>query len=488
MMNLKIKDSYLKRWSNTMEQILLKNEIDFPKTVTHTLRDSKKLFPFRTKNTAHIKGNFNIVISDLARLITGYKLNTKKLDELAFHHFEGSNKLSEFIANSDQIQFGSEEAKVDFIRFIDNYLFNDENINIIHTYLYNFIGESEVNQSILRNLAEFIKDVLIAQDSEIKEIFTDKETDDILMKLILGEVDQLISSKPLKHEQGYSDILPIFTQIFREDLKFLMKHKDYFIANFEVIINYYTFMYAIQCLRKFGKFTNGNFGETEPLYFALEWEAVTKKRPVASSLHGYKLVKEQSMDLFPHEYTLRLLSYNIFNRMADGKEIVDYSTLYKQIESHGEHYIAQFKKDLKELIQTYSNWANKGKEIPELEFEETVDGLFNQLFKLVKDKMNDGAMANYGSSIEKLGQGVFLKSRGNLGNLLNISHDFLILMTSVIVKDKRMPFKTLLLEFEKRGIIFDRYSIEEIINLFNNHNILDKKSDSGDVQYVKPIL
>ncbi|AMO86771.1 DNA phosphorothioation-dependent restriction protein DptG [Solibacillus isronensis B3W22] len=476
-----------------MEQILLINEIDFPKTSAHILMNSKKIFPFRTKNTAQIKDNFNIVISDLARLITGYKLNNKKLDELSFHHFEGSNKLSEFIANSKQLQFGSDEAKVDFIRFIDNYLFNDENINIVHTYLYNFIGGSEVNQSILRNLAEFINDVLIAQDSEIEEIFKNKETDDILTQLIIGEVDQLISSKPLNQDQGYSDLLPSFTQMFRNDLKFLMKYKDYFIANFEMIINYYTFMYAIQCLRKFGKFTNGNFDEIEPLYFALEWEAVTKKRPVASSLHGYKLVKDQAADLFPHEYTLRLLSYNKFNPKTKEKEIVDYSTLYKHVESHGEQYINQFKVDLKNLIQTYCAWQKIVKIDEELSDlisadEDTVDGLLNQLFNLVKSKMHNDAKTKYGQSIDFLGKGVFLKSRGNLGNLLNVSHDFLILMTSVIVKDERMPFKTLLLEFEKRGIVFDRYSIEEIVDLFNNHNILDKKSDSGDVQYVKPIL
>lgn len=471
-----------------MEQILLVHEIDFPKTTAHNLVDSKKLFPFRTKNTAQIKGNFNIVISDLAKLVTGYKLDLKKLDALPYQHYEGSNKLSEFIANSDHIQFDSDMAKVDFIRFIDTYLFNESKINIVHTYLYNFIGESEVNQSILRNLAEFIKDVLIANDSAIEGIFKNKETDDILTRLIIGEVEQLISDKPLKQSQAYSDILPSFTQTFRDDLKFLMKHKDYFIANIEILINYYTFMYAIQCLRKFGKFTKGNFNEIEPLYFALEWEAVTKKRLVASNLHGYKIVKELADELFPHEFTLRLLSYNKFNSAEEKKEIMDYASLYALVESHGEQHVEQFKQDLKKLIETYLSWANKGQGVLEMTYEDTVDGLLNQLFKSVKNKMHNDAKTKYGQSIDYLGQGVFLKSRGNLGNLLNVSHDFLILMTSVIVKDKRMPFNTLLEEFEKRGIIFDRYSIEEIIDLFNNHNILDKKSDSGDVQYVKPIL
>ena len=74
------------------------------------------------------------------------------------------------------------------------------------------------------------------------------------------------------------------------------------------------------------------------------------------------------------------------------------------------------------------------------------------------------------------------------GYVLNIKHDFLLLLTAVSVKDNRIPLKDLFVEFEKRGVAFDQYSKKEIISLLDSHNILDKKSDSGDAQYVKPIL
>lgn len=469
-----------------MNRIILIDEIQFPSTLKHTLTKPKKVFPFLTKNTAQIKGNFNIVISDLARSITNYRINSKVLDEVQFQHVEGANKLSEFIANSENIDFQDDAAKVDFIRFIDTYLFDEENIKIVHTYLYNFIGESQSNQSVLRNLSEFIKDVFIAQDEQIEAVFKDKTTDDILTKLIINEVEKLVDIKTKNYEKSYSDLLPFMTNAFREDLKFLMKYKDYFISNFEILLNYYSFMYSIQCLLQFEKFNKGNYEKASPLYFALEWEAVTKKRPVASGASSYKIVKDTASNLFAHEYILRLLSHNIFNPVDKGKEVVGYSTLINKIESHGPDYIDQFTKDLQDLVQLYANWHPKHKE--PLVMEKTIEELLVQLFNLVKEKMHDDAQVKFGQSIDYLGQGTFLKSRGSLGNLLNMSHDFLILMTSIIVKDQRMPFKTLLEEFEKRGIKFDRYSIEEIITLFNNHNILDKKSDSGDVQYVKPIL
>ena len=471
-----------------MEPVLVVDDIQWPSTVKHTLSKPKKLFPFITKNTTQLAGNFHIVISEMARNITRYELKKHELDKIMYQYHEGAQKLSEFIANSEAIDFqGDDEAKVDFIRFIDAYLFKGDQINIIHSYLYNFIGESESNQSMLRNLAEFLSNVFVGDDEEIHKIFKDKETDDILTKLIITEIDKLVETKKGGAYELYSNIFPNLTQLYRDDIKFLMKHKEYFIANFELITNFYSLMYTIQSVIQFEKLTKGDYENAQPMYFALEWESVTKKRAVAGNLTGYKFVKEYATNLFAHEYVLRLLSHNIFNKHIEtGKEVMGYSTLLHQIESHGPQYVAQFQEDLKRLIETYRKWSEKDHE--PFVLGETTEERINQLFNLVSQRMHDDAQKKFGQSIEFLGRGTFLKQRGSLGYLFNITHDFLILMTAVIVKDERMPFKTLLKEFEKRGVAFDRHSVEEIIAVFNSHNILDKKSDSGDAQYVKPIL
>ncbi len=51
-----------------------------------------------------------------------------------------------------------------------------------------------------------------------------------------------------------------------------------------------------------------------------------------------------------------------------------------------------------------------------------------------------------------------------------------------------MIIRDVFVEFEKRGVFLDRYSKEEIVELYERMNILDKKSDSGEAKYVKPIL
>jgi len=168
-----------------LTKILLIEEIEFPKTIKHMLDMPKKLFPYTTKNTTQYKGNFKIILSELARFITNYQLNDKELDKLEYKYVDNAHSLSEYIALSKKIDFETEEARVDFIRLVDSFLFSGQDINIVHTYLYNFIGKSKVNQSVLKNTAEFLKDVLFANEVELGNIFKNKESNGLAADLFL---------------------------------------------------------------------------------------------------------------------------------------------------------------------------------------------------------------------------------------------------------------------------------------------------------------
>lgn len=41
---------------------------------------------------------------------------------------------------------------------------------------------------------------------------------------------------------------------------------------------------------------------------------------------------------------------------------------------------------------------------------------------------------------------------------------------------------------KKEGLFFDKYSKDEIEEFLTKLNLIDKKSDSGDAKYVRPIL
>ena len=51
-----------------------------------------------------------------------------------------------------------------------------------------------------------------------------------------------------------------------------------------------------------------------------------------------------------------------------------------------------------------------------------------------------------------------------------------------------MRLNCLFAEFERRGVFMDATTREHVIAYYEKLNIIEKKSDSGDAQYVKGIL
>jgi len=85
----------------------------------------------------------------------------------------------------------------------------------------------------------------------------------------------------------------------------------------------------------------------------------------------------------------------------------------------------------------------------------------------------------------------FIKPRGRIGHTLCLKREQLMFFTRLCIGDReegRVRLTELWREFEKRGIAFDYDSQRQIITLFEKLNMLEKKSDSGDAQYVRAVI
>lgn len=449
----------------------------------HETGEVLDVLPFLSKRTRKIKGQFNKVLGEYIRNICEVKLDEKSLKRNDdFYSSQEENELSEHIASS--VEFNHDDDKHDFIRFMDHYLFNQEEIKPIHPFLFNFIKiDSNLNE--FGKYSHFMNDVLVRGNREIKNIFKSKETDDILTELILNKMDVLKEVKQEKKEQ-YQALFEPLTSLYQEDIIYLSQYKDYFLTSFPLLTHYYVFMYACQLVFNFERFTDSTFDEVHPLYFTLEWESVSKRRKAAGELEGLRYIKEKAINLFPHIHTISHLNHNSLNPPnSEGKRsFIPYYELQQKIQAMGHEYEKDYLNELKRWIVEYSRLKN----IEPKKEPEDLAAAFKALFQCLREGMSSEVIDKYGKNLEDLGSGQFIKSRGSTGQVFNIKHDFLLLLTAISVKNKRIPLNDLFLEFRKRGIALDRYSKKEIITLLDKLNILDKKSDSGDAQYVKPIL
>jgi DNA phosphorothioation-dependent restriction protein DptG len=437
------------------------------------------VLPFLTKRTGAIREQFSKVLGEFVRNICELDLNEKSVKKHEFYMSSNENELSEHIANA--VEFNGEDDRYDFIRFLDDYLFNQDDIRPIHPFLFNYIKIEKKYKNEFGKYANFMKDILIQDNKEITSIFNEKVSDNILTELILDNLYELDKTEEINKQ--YEPLLSSLTKLYQEDIKYLSRYKDYFLTSFPVITHYYVFMYACQLVVKFEQFTKADYNQVHPLYFGLEWESMSKRRN-AAEFEGFKFIKEKTENLFPHIHTMSQLSHNCFTEGQDPIPFMTYSKIGQLVSEHGEADEEKFLFEVKEWIKEYSNWAK----VKIQDDSKNLDEAFKVLFKCLKEGTSKGVAEKYGKNLEDLGFSHFIKSRGSLGQILNIKHDFLLLLTAVSVKDKRIPLNELFIEFEKRGIAFDRYSKKEIIILFDKLNIIDKKSDSGDAQYVKPIL
>ena len=127
-----------------------------------------------------------------------------------------------------------------------------------------------------------------------------------------------------------------------------------------------------------------------------------------------------------------------------------------------------------------------------IDIPENVDNEFGDVVNLLSSTLYEGVdqavRSRYSLNIREIAKLYFLKNRGVHGSILNLTQDMFLVITSLCIKEDKIKLNHLFGEYEKRGLFFDKYSKEKIVDLLNNLNLIDKKSDSGDAQYVKSIL
>lgn len=459
----------------------------------HEMGDAYKMFPFNSHATAKpLVDALDQVLGSFILEITQNKIiPTAKLDyEFESQSGEVNNELSAFIAHDFfEDNDGNSDDELEFIKMLNNFLYTNGSFTPIHPYLFNLLNFRTVKkEDEYKAYGTFLADCF-GEDTKLKEVFNDNTTNNILIKAILNSAQKLVKPKETKRDREYYSVLPCFTDLYKEDVAFLQQNKERFFKDFPLLTHYYLFMYVAQVIYKSESYLKADHMKATPLYFILENEKLSKRRKEANRYQSYEEVKERAKYLYAHMHTMSHLSYNVFdsakNTLHEKNIVTLYSELKEKIDLENDPALEKdFIEKFQELILAYRAW----KENPDTTLPATFEELIKTYVQDLTKGLNNGVQDKFSRVIEKLASKQFIKQRGSLGYNFNLKHDLLILLTSVIVKEDRMPLKRVFEELELRGITLDKYSKLEVIALYNAHNILDKKSDSGDAQYVKRIL
>ncbi len=436
--------------------------------LTHSQCDKFKLFPFAA-NEKTLVSDFNGVVGAFSRIISNKELknefnSTQFIEDIVDYvrEFEGATS-KESLKDIISSMFISNGSLVDFnIRTI-NYITSTNSEEKIARFIFSVLGSDELKLELGK--------------------YYDADIENILYRLVLKALPELKEKET--SVENYCCYIPFIKELFIKDFKFLLQNEDLFKKSLKRFIEFYYFFYISQLSIKLGQFEKADLENPDRVYFSLGWETISKNR--TSYIGGWESLRIYVDSLFSHAINLEFLNHHNLDIQ------LGYKQLFEILDENDEY-------DIGELINMYIqrrqegiSWGDfkvKRKDSGNTAFDKVYE-LFEVIEHQFQGKTSTRSRANeaYRKWFIKFVQDNFGKRRGSLGYSLNLNEEDIIFLTKLCINNnEKLKLGELFKEFEKRGVSFDRDSQMKIIQLYEKLNLLEKKSDSGDAQYVKSIL
>lgn len=193
--------------------------------------------------------------------------------------------------------------------------------------------------------------------------------------------------------------------------------------------------------------------------------------------------------MFSHAITLEIINQN------DNNEMLDYIDFKSAADTSDENDI-KISDEINKAERIYVSCIGdcpKIKDIPAETGANRTDAAIRHLFKCISTQFAETtrkrASQFYSEKFSEFCKARFVKNRKKSGLTLNLTERDIIFLTKLAIQhDEKIRLNNLYKEYENRGIYLDSTSKGLLQEFFTKLNLIDKKSDSGDAQYVKRIL
>lgn len=439
--------------------------------LTHKPDGRFKLFPFKASGKSQAP-----IVTELADIVSGF-------------FREAANKVAEPICFDDLCEALREEVDLDdqdldyFKDMIQSFFFVGENFVADNLGLYPY--QTSVNNKSADNLAHFIYSVMEIDEEVCKKIEQAKEKHqfNVLENMVINAIESknVVEADICK---PYFVVKKGIQDRFKADFEYMLESGMTSLEDLSNLFSVYYLYYVSQTCFILDKFGAGNRDQEVNLYFALDWEKVSKNRKCC--IEGWENLQENINHMFSHAITLEILN------QTKNEEMLDYIALVEMSHTNDDA-IAE---EIKHAEQTYCSFVGDYKGFESIPYSPGVsktDQALTHLFKCVQAQFmgTDRKRANqfYNEKFSEFCKSRWVKNRKKSGLVLNLTERDVIFLTKICLRnEEKIRLNDLYKEYEKRGVYLDNTSKEYLQDFFTKLNLIDKKSDSGDAQYVKRIL
>lgn len=379
----------------------------------------------------------------------------------------------------------------DFVDIMTDIMYTDGALTIINPSFLKFIPlsngttKSKKYEHGQRTLAEYLSSMLTPKDLLIN----------ILSKQTNLFNDIIINSLNSPDAQYATDneyiIIPFIRESFCEDLKWLLEREDSVVIKYIHIFLHFYLCYSISQTVAYldpRKYENA-ISEPIKMYYILSSEHSSESRDAVLNGWNKYVNKEAEEKLFG-----RIEALDIINGMLGGS-IGFYNDVFNRFNMI--EFTDEVKSKLEEVLNAYQRDKRaqlESRESSKFELPDEIDtevhsyGDFIEklavLCTTLQSKEYESKLKTRINNIMK----IRLLSTRRGREVLNLDDEMLFFLMAMISKGKRIKLEDLYIGFSKYGILFDFETKNAIESYLMKLNLLERKSDSGEAQYVTIVL
>lgn len=442
--------------------------------LSHVPDNYFKLFPYKASGKTQAP-----IVTDLEDTVSGFfrrSLNIET-DPVEF----------EALCQSLIGQIDIDDEDIDYFKeMIHNMFFQGDNFVAKNIGLYPY--QTMVNNKSADRLAFFLYCVLGIDKQDRNEIEKAKEKYPFnVLEKMLVEMINAQQYEGTEKDKPYYKIIFDVQKKFRQDFRMMLKSGMTSIEDFTNLLSVYYFYYVSQTCLTLDQFCDGDRNNMVHLYFALDWEKVSKNR--ACCIEGWEKLQWNINHMFSHAITLEILNQH------NSDEMYDYIKL-QELASGDAEMDKQIAEEIEKAEATYKSYVGDYRRFDHIPIPiggSETDRAVKHLYKCVEEQFlcTDRRRANqfYNEKFSEYCKARWVKNRKKSGLVLNLTERDIIFLTKISLRDEeKIRLNDLYKEYEYRGVFLDNTSKALLQEFFTKLNLIDKKSDSGDAQYVKRIL
>ena len=443
--------------------------------LTHHSGKKFKLFPFLANTSSE-------PITDLNKIVGGYINRIEKKEP----EIVTMQELIDTLKKNTSIEPGREALFEEMIR----HMFFDADGKLLPINIHT-LAQNPCEISSECRVADYLVDVLGESDLLKTSLSNASKKLDLQSNVLERFAVSNLKTKQMivNTDVNYHRIVEVFKNVYEEDFEYILGSKNRTREYLVTLLEFYYFMYTAQTCLQLNRFMDGERNQCIPLYFCLDWEKTSQSRRCFNEGWG-TLLQPAIKKIFAHAIVLEVL-----NQTEENGATIDYIAL-KNIVSTSPEMDIEIAGEISKLTNAYRAAVLDCPEMLEMErktvTEDFTDAEIKYLFNNVNCQFeNTGRSRAYAAYSEKFEAFAykFLKRRGRSGMMLNVTEELLIFLTKICIKDEeKMRLNDVFKAFEHRGVFLDELSKEQVMKYYEKLNLIEKKSDSGDAQYVKRIL